>query len=325
MIGSGLIWQCIKWHKILGDRLAMRLFDKPLPPTAAREEALIAELRASLSPQEAAHTLPKWVEFRAAFHREFSSRDPREFLRWPLIQHTMCVTNSPSIVRELVAMRGSDKWSARYEPATREVQCGHPVPFLYKPGSSGNLLHHCHHIVQLERTCGVDVTKLDTVVEFGGGYGSLCRLVHNLGFHGRYVIYDLPEFSTLQRFFLRSIDLPVRDAGEDFTQPGIYLLTDLAAMRRAAQSISDPGRALFIATWSLSESPVELRELFLPLVSEFGYYLFAYQSKFGPVDNLKYFREYSRATGREVEWTYQELRHLPLNHYLFGKRRRVEQ
>ncbi len=324
MIGSGLIWQCIKWHKILGDRVAMWLFDRALPPVTPHEEALIAELRVSLSPETTADTLPKWVEFRAAFHREFSSRDPREFLRWPLIQHTMCVTNSPSIVRELVAMRGSDQWSTRYEPGTREVQCGHPVPFLYKPGSSGNLLHHCHHIFQLERICDVDVTKLDTVVEFGGGYGSLCRLVHNLGFRGRYVIYDLPEFSALQRFFLRSIDTPVRETAGDFAQPGIYLLTDLATMRSAAQSIPDPRRALFIATWSLSESPVELRELFLPLVSAFGYYLFAYQSKFGPVDNLEYFREYSRAKAREVEWTYQELRHLPLNHYLFGKRRPPE-
>jgi hypothetical protein len=48
---------------------------------------------------------------------------------------------------------------------------------------------------------GLDVRGFDFVIEFGGGYGSLCRLFFNQQFKGQYVLFDLPPFSALQHFF----------------------------------------------------------------------------------------------------------------------------
>ena len=60
-----------------------------------------------------------------------------------------------------------------------------------------------------------DLSSSGVIVEFGGGYGSMCRLLHKLGFSGQYFIYDLPEFVALQRYFLKSIGMPVRDGPPD--------------------------------------------------------------------------------------------------------------
>ena len=320
MIGSGLVWQFIKWHKLSGNWLAERLFDQPLPPPTAREVQLAADLKEDLLNAPAANMLPKWVTFRDTIRQNFESYDPRTFLRWPLVQHTMCVTNSGQMVREWPALRSSRDWP-RFEKAVRESDVGHPIRFLYHPQSSGNLLHHCYHVMRFEEVTGLHVSKLDLVVEFGGGYGSMCRLLHNLSFRGAYLIYDLPEFSALQRYFLKSLGLPVRDATDVHSTDGIFLFSELPKLEAALQRLGAKQPSAFIATWSLSESPVELREKFLPLVRDFDGFLLAFQDKFGPVDNCDFFRKLRESTAETIDWTPRALRHIPNNNYLFGRQR----
>ncbi len=319
MFGT-LIWQFIKWHKILGDKLALRLFDRPLPPPSAREKELEAGLRAELSAAGDAASLPTWENFRLGLRRDLDAHDPRTFLRWPVIQHAMCLTNSGAVVPEYLALRTSGQW-ARFARAVEESPTGNPIPFLYCPRSSGSLLHHCHHVMRFAQVSGADLSTMDAVVEFGGGYGSMCRLLHRLGFGGRYFIYDLPEFSALQRYFLRSLGLPVLEAGADPATPGIHLLTDLGKLQTALAALPADFRRAFIATWSLSESQPDLRDRFLPLVENFDYFLLAFQNDFNGVDNNDYFETFERSTAERIEWTKKRLRHLPGSTYLFGKRR----
>lgn len=320
MSPGSLIWQFIKWHKIAGDKIAARLFDRPLPPPTAREIELADALRDELAKAPAASMLPTWVTFREEVRRNFEACDPRSFLRWPLIQHTMCVTNSGAVVRELFALRASAKWPV-FRKAVVESPVGNPIRFLYHPESSGNLLHHCYHAMRFAEATGADIPKLGLVVEFGGGYGSMCRLFHRLGFQGRYFIYDLPEFSALQRYFLKNLGLPVRDGTDDCTENGIYLFTDLTLLQRALKERPAPGASAFVATWSLSESPAELRDRFLPLVEAFDYFLIAFQDRFYEMDNAEYFARFESVTAARIEWRKKRLRHLPGNNYLFGKSR----
>lgn len=319
MSPGSLMWQFIKWHKILGNQLATRLFDRPLPPPTARETELGVALHHELTAPSAPSVLQKWATFREEVRRNFEAYDPRSFLRWPLIQHTMCVTNSGAIVRELFALRASAKWPL-FRQAVVESPTGNPIRFLYHPESSGNLLHHCYHAMRFEEATGADIPKLDLVVEFGGGYGSMCRLFHRLGFMGRYFIYDLPEFSALQRYFLKNLGLPVRDGSDDCTENGIYLFTDLTLLQTALKKRPAAGASAFVATWSLSESPAELRDRFLPLVEAFNYFLIAFQDRFFEMDNNEYFAGFERATASRITWRKKRLRHLPGNNYLFGKR-----
>jgi hypothetical protein len=136
----------------------------------------------------------------------------------------------------------------------------------------------------MESLAGRPITSWDTIYEFGGGFGNLCRLAHNRGFRGRYIILDLTPFTLLQRYYLRSAG--VIGAGDD---DRIVLTSDVSVLERLLDGKAESERALFVAWWSLSETPLALRERIRPLAQRIGDYWIAYQERYGEVDNVHYF------------------------------------
>jgi hypothetical protein len=156
------------------------------------------------------------------------------------------------------------------------------------------------------------------VFEFGGGYGSMCRLLHNLGFRGRYLIFDLPAFSRLQRYFLSSIGVPLRTAAEfEAGEPGVLCIDDQSQLHACLENVPH-SNALFMATWSISETPVHLRNAILPLVRDFGNFLIGYQSRFNEVDNVAFFGAWRDGMPAKIRWHDWAIRHLRENSYLVG-------
>ncbi len=162
----------------------------------------------------------------------------------------------------------------------------------------------------------------DLILEFGGGYGSMCRLAHNLGFRGDYIIYDFPEFCALQTFFLKSIGLPVCKSG---SSKGIRCLSDIDVLQQLLGE-HGPGftNSLFLATWSISETSLELRDSIFNLVKQFGLYLIACQNSFGEVDNKDYFGKWRREYSLNMNWFDQPMSHHKGNNYLFGNLKNEE-
>ena len=106
----------------------------------------------------------------------------------------------------------------------------------------------------------------------------------------------------------------------DVSAPGIYHFTEIDALRAALATLPAEARKTFIATWSLSESPAELRDRFLPLVTDFHGFLIAYQERFCDVDNGAYFTGFERSTAGRIDWQTRRLWQLPGSSYFFGKR-----
>jgi hypothetical protein len=307
------------------ERVAAR-HDRPLPPATPRDDALVAELRrriAGLGVPPPGADLPSeriWRRFVEQFRDVVVREDPRAFLRWPTIAKAMFVGNHPYLAIELAALRARRDWHQRWRPALRESPAGHPVPFWALPWSSGNLIHHAYHLAQFEARTGRPAERYPAVFEFGGGYGSMCRLFHQLGFSGHYVIYDLPEFSALQSFYLGSLGLPLVDADRlAEADRGVTCVSDPEALARALRW-AEARRALFVATWSLSEAPASVREPMMPAVAECAGVLIAYWRTFGEMDNHEYF---ARWTARHPEFTWwpRPIVSLPDHFYLFGTRR----
>jgi hypothetical protein len=306
------------------DRVAAR-HDHPLPAAAPSDEAAVAELRRrieALGPPPPVDDQPSeriWRRFVEQFRDAVSRDDPRAFLRWPTIAKAMFVSNQPYLSIELLSLRARRDWRHRWRPALRESPVGRPVPYWALPWSSGNLIHHAYHLAQFEARTGRQVNWFPAVFEFGGGYGSMCRLFHQLGFSGRYVIYDLPEFSALQAFYLGSLGLPLvhvdRLAGAD---RGVVLVSDLATLERALRW-ADVSRALFVATWSLSETPASVRDAIMPIVSECAGVLIAYWRNFGEMNNHDYFSRWA-ARSPGFAWAQHPILSLPEHFYLFGTR-----
>ncbi len=159
----------------------------------------------------------------------------------------------------------------------------------------------------------------DLIVEFGGGCGGLCRLLHRLGFRGAYVIFDLPEVSALQRFYLGHQALAVAPPDDVLPSRGVVTIADPARLATLLRE-RPRGRAAFIACWSLGESPLDLRARLLPLVEGFDDFLIGYTERFIDIDNHAGFAAWGAWLPGHA-WHDVPLPHLrKAEWYLFGAR-----
>jgi hypothetical protein len=307
--------------------IATKHEEAPEAPTR-REQELLDDLRETFQKlgvekvKNAVGPERMWKEQLNRLQRLVLKRNPREFLRWDVIQETMFVANERYIANELNYLKQRPDWNECWRTAIEEVAAGWPIPFNEYPRSSGNLIHHAYHICQLQEVTAANVVTMELVFEFGGGYGSMCRLFHNLGFRGKYIIFDLPHFSALQRYYLQSVGVPVYTFEQlQSAESGVICVSDVEEVK---ELILDDGErsqpnSLVIATWSISEAPVGLRDEVLSLVSHFQSFLFAYQDSYAGIDNSIYFQKV-KDRHQDIEWKHWMIEHLPGNHYLVGGR-----
>jgi len=259
-----------------------------------------------------------WLNIANQLREFVLSKNPRKFLQWDIINDTMFVSYANYAKTELKYLKILPNWKCRWRSAIIESYVGHPVPYLRYPLSSCNLIHHAYHVAQFENKTNLAIHEIDFIFEFGGGYGSLCRLIHNLGFKGKYIIYDLPHFSALQIYYLKTIGLTIQTINElENTQPGIFCISDKELLQRILVNNKQQKHKLFIATWSLSEAPLRFRDDITPLVCDFQSYLIAFQDQFGEINNLRYFDRWKKSTNH-INWQSWCIEHILGNHYLIG-------
>ena len=175
------------------------------------------------------------------------------------------------IKRELdyILSRPHTKW----RKALHEHTAGNPVIVDDQLCTSGNLIHMVYHIAMLESLSGIEISSLDTVLELGGGYGCMRRAMGNLGFRGRYAIFDLPILLALQEFYISSTS-----AGKtEFIDSVVGFIPD--------------GKSLCVGMWSLSEMPLRVRIELEQILPAFDFTFFAYQSGYSGIDNAAYFND----------------------------------
>lgn len=292
-------------------------FDKRLPPPSDFEKKLIGQLRRHFKNLPPSLPLPSWASFTRELKELVLTSDPRSFLRWKVIQNTMFMVNPPYIAALLQELQDSEEWLTLWRDALKESPFGFPSLSPLLPQSSGNLIVHAFHLLQLHKATHLNFDQSELIIEFGGGYGSMCRLVRQLGFKGAYVIYDLPEFSYLQEFYLQGLGLPVaRLTDQDLKSGCNYLVTDTARLKQVSPK---PGSSsMFVAIFSLSESPIQLRQDILSLMQNCSSYLFIYQNKFDEIDNVRFFDRYIENMPK-VRWQHWLCDHFN-GYYLLGKR-----
>lgn len=291
-------------------RLVYRVADAispKLPALSDTERQYLSQLKAEVLTAAAGDPNGEWTKNLALLRESILQKDPRSFLRWPVVMRTMAATQERYILPELWFLLRHN-WK-RWRSVINELLVGHPYRCLFYPASSGNLIHQTYHLATFEKATGKSISDLKGIVEFGGGYGCLCRTTRRLGYTGPYLIFDFPAFSALQRYYLRTNGI------EDVTY-----VSDPAALRSAIKAMSNQREILFVATWSLSETPIETREIICREVDTFGYFLVAYQSNFEGIDNDAFFSDMISRRG-DVAWTKLPIRHLPANTYLIGKPR----
>jgi len=241
----------------------------------------------------------EWNKYIQRFRVYALKNDPRSFLRWNPITESMFCSGYKIELDYILQSKNKDLWL----DAIKETWVGHPPKYKYYKKSSGSVIHTAYNLYRIIDKYQIDITKLNNIIEFGGGYGAMSKTINNLGFAGKYIIFDIPEFLALQKYYLVSTDTP----GNFFFIDKIYDI-----------EITDPD--MFIATWSISEAPISVRKEFIKKIGSPKYILIAYQKVFNSIDNLEYFESFKK-TMPEYEWTNDIILHIPENYYLLGRKK----
>ncbi|WP_045221990.1 hypothetical protein [Desulfonatronum thioautotrophicum] len=242
-----------------------------------------------------------WEVYRSELRKDILEKNIRNFLNWPVIKKTMFY-QAPEI--EYIQVANNDSF---FDAITESI-LGNPLPYYINTKTSGNLVHHAYSVLQLIRSASIKMSNFNQVIEVGGGYGSMCRLFRNSGFFGHYIIYDLPEFLALQEYYISSVNKQYAN-NTVFTND----VSELSKYKKQG--------TVLIATWSLSEMPLDLRSLLLKNI-DFDYCLIAYQSHFDNIDNIKYFDVLAK-NYYEIDFINYPIDHLPGNNYLIGFKKKL--
>ncbi len=227
-----------------------------------------------------------WSRYRLRLRQDILTKDPRAFLSWDVIADTMAPPPYARFARTERRFLQSHGW-ARWPANT-------------------NAIHQAYHVGRFQNETATAIQDFGLIVEFGGGYGEMRRIAHNLAFSGRYVIFDLPELNALQRYYLSTIGNPRTDT-----------VCQLQSVRAAIECEPPDSRKLFIATWSFDETPLEARSGWTELLSGFDAFLVAYQAEFAGIDNQAFFSSWQKQFPR-IRWTTHAIPQVKASFYLFG-------
>lgn len=146
-----------------------------------------------------------WAQNRESMRHHVENADIDSFLRWSTITATMFTMEVDYLDKEYKALMEDD--TGRWMKAITESHIGNPHLYSGNQKASGSLIHQAYHLMQMEKRTGRKVDELDRIVEFGAGYGSMCVISRRLGFKGAYHMFDLPEFSYIQQYYLYQLGL----------------------------------------------------------------------------------------------------------------------
>lgn len=296
----------------------------PTPEQAEHGRQLAQSLQELAAASADGGGSPFWQEICGEFRRLASNQDPMFFMRWDPIRATMVHGATTRTFAAWWQLRRARDWDTLWGPALRHQQFGHPPPFLPMMSTNAMAIEHAIHLQRFQAWVGRPFYDADGIMEFGGGFGSMCRMVHAVGYRGAYAIFDLPPILLLQQYYLALHGLRAELA----VPARIRLCSDL---ERVAAMPAEHGvrRLSIISTWALSEMPTSLRqeiEAFLehPACHQV---LLAYQSVFEGQDNRRYFADLRARLDDRFDWL-----HVPTDpasgddsphtsFYLFGKRR----
>lgn len=205
----------------------------------------------------------------------------KNFLRINFVQKMFFLQNRIFVYFELKILKKDKRWPF-YKKLIKEEPIGNPVRYFLYQDSSGNRINHVYHLSVLVKELNIDLAKINNVFEFGAGYGCMANIFSKINKKIKYTCFDTPYVNLLQYYYLKHNNLDV-----GFTEKNkFYLISNPKKIKLSYQKNLN---SLFIANWSLSETPYNFRKDFIPLIKKNDLILISFQEKFENIDNLNYF------------------------------------
>lgn len=215
----------------------------------------LRQLHDSVKGDVSDYVTPIWAETNQELESKILSNVPFGFLRDGTIAWMMFLHSPRSEL--LVCER--DYLEEHHSKETlkawlREDPVGNPKLVSARYLTSHNLIHHLYHLSQYISQTGQGFREGAHVVEWGGGYGSMARLIARMRSGGRYTLVDTPIVSCLQWLYLGSIFGSDSIYFSGFDDPSKRKDCAFHIVPLTALSREEVKGEIFISTWALSES-----------------------------------------------------------------------
>ncbi len=230
-------------------------------------------------------------------HEEFNhkisfllkSKDIKNFLRKNFIQKMFFLQNRLFIIKVLADIKKSKRWGI-YKKLLIEDHIGNPLRYFLYLKSSGNRINHVYHLKILEEELNINLKKdIRSVFEFGAGYGLMVKIFSKINKKIYYTCFDTSYVNLLQFYYLKHNNLDVGFS----KQKKIYLTSNLKNLNEKND--------LFLANWSISETPINFRKKFINTIKKSKFILICFQERFEDVDNLKYFNNLKKKLSNKFD------------------------
>ena len=123
--------------------------------------------------------------------------------------------------------------------------------------TNGNNVHNLYHLIEYEEVSGNKLSDVNSIIEWGAGFGNLARLVRLYAGKKTYIAIDTPVVLTVQWVYLAcifgldSVNIVNEDNPE--IKDGCFNFVSW----RDIDLLQDFSPDMFISTWALSESTLE--------------------------------------------------------------------
>ncbi len=218
------------------------------------------------------------------------NRKLTNFLRENFIQKMFFVHNRLFILKELLELKKDKNWIL-YKKLIEEDNVGNPVRYFLYPKSSGNRINHVYHLSVLTKEFNINLKKLNNVFEFGGGYGCMARIFSKINKRTVFTCFDTSIVNLLQYYYLKQNNLDVGFSKKN----KFHLISNIKKINTRYSN------SLFIANWSLSETPINFRKKFIKSIKNSKLILISFQENFENINNLKYFKNLKKNLEKKFE------------------------
>ena len=198
-------------------------------------------------------TTTLWEDYNKLLEKIFLPGPPFSFLRIPVIKNTMFVAAGGKWMKHELDFLEKQINDEKLKFLLEEDYCGDPILSSSKYITSHNSIHHLYHLIRLSKQVDLDLSRVNDVIEWGGGYGNTAKIFRRLNNDITYTIIDTPLFSCIQWLYLATIlgeeNINFISEPKQCIQYNKINILPLCFLKNHNLN-SD----LFIATWSLSES-----------------------------------------------------------------------
>lgn len=200
---------------------------------------------------------PTWAGVYAGIVQQMVPNPPFAFLRCPPLSRGGAYWDAYDAV-VAAELKGVEGWLGAMAVSPPDVLRENAVggPYLYdrRYPTSSMLVQHAVHVCFLSKETGIRPSELHRVVEWGGGYGSMARILFRFQPQLSYVILDTPVMLALQWLFLSTVLGPDRvmlpGSSDGSQRKGRVYLENSSTFGPVGDAPD-----LFLSTYALSESP----------------------------------------------------------------------